>query len=59
MEDDEDVRYVHLPREVFFGYPIDPETGNVPRDYNEWCIACGKPMPCPALQEAERKGEGW
>ena len=46
-----EAREGHVPKEVFFGYPVEPgET--VGDDYVETCM-CGERFPCQAIQLAD------
>lgn len=48
----EEVKMGHVPREVFFGYPVEPgET--VGDDYIETCMVCNDAMPCAPLRAVE------
>lgn len=49
------VRMSHIDREIYSGYPVDPDTGDVDPNYVGTCIMDGEPMPCMALQALDEK----
>ena len=47
------VRLDHLPREIFFGYPV-PEGETVADDYVETCL-CGETYPCSTIRALDEQ----
>lgn len=45
-----ELKRLHLPKEVFWGYPVEPDEDDVSPGYVETCIICNTSMPCDTLQ---------
>lgn len=57
MSATDEIRRMHIDREVYGGYPADPETGDVPEGYVATCIMDGEAMPCTALRALDEAGK--